>query len=116
MASYRKNDLSACLVLLDLRCWESIFKILLVNNLKPAVIHYCQISTLFLPIRFSEFVEAYESGTDIRERNLITFDDGYTSAAQKAVPILQKYDIESIWFLNSNFWNNDRVSWLSKLM
>ena len=74
------------------------------------------IKSFYCPINFSEFVEAYESGTDIRERILITFDDGYKSAVQKAVPILQKYDIESIWFLNSSFWNNDRIFWLSKLM
>lgn len=47
---------------------------------------------------------------------LLTFDDGYRSAVQIAGDILLKYKLNSIWNINSGFWDNEKVFWLSKLM
>lgn len=46
----------------------------------------------------------------------ITFDDGYKSAVNYAGDILAKYNLKSIWLVNSGFWDNEKVFWLAKFM
>ena len=87
-------------------------------NLHPQVLntHLTAIKRRFKPIGLDELIDAWESGQSVRDRVLVTFDDGYHAAVRYAAPILADLDLPSIWFVNSALWGNDRVFWLSKLM
>jgi peptidoglycan/xylan/chitin deacetylase (PgdA/CDA1 family) len=87
-------------------------------NLSPRVFetHARTLVRHFKPISVAELREAWRMGEDVRNRVLMTFDDGYRAAVLNAGPILADLGLDSIWFVNSAFWKNDHIFWLSQLM
>ena len=87
-------------------------------NLHPQVLdaHLTAIRRRFKPIGLDEVLDAWDRDLSVRDRVLVTFDDGYRAAVRNAAPILADLALPSIWFVNSGLWGNDRVFWLSKLM
>lgn len=83
---------------------------------KTFELHITTIKRHFAPISMEEFEYSSRNNIDIRKRVLITFDDGYKAAVNNAGGILKRYNLDSIWFINSAFCDNERVFWLSKLM
>jgi peptidoglycan/xylan/chitin deacetylase (PgdA/CDA1 family) len=70
----------------------------------------------FGPIGGDELREGLAQGLDLSERVLVTFDDGYRAAALSAGDVLGRLRIPSLWFVNTGYWHNDRLFWLSELM
>jgi peptidoglycan/xylan/chitin deacetylase (PgdA/CDA1 family) len=87
-------------------------------NLNPRVFetHARTIHRHFKPIGTEEMIAARRAGQDVRDRVMITFDDGYRAAIRNAAPVLADLGLDSIWFVNSAMWRNDKVFWLSQLM
>ena len=70
----------------------------------------------FKPITFSEWNYSVKNNIDIKDRIIVTFDDGYRDAINYGTEILSNLDLDALWFINSGFVNNNKVFWLSKLM
>ena len=87
-------------------------------TIKPDIfrVHVKAALNNYEPIGISELESSLRDNVDVRDRVLFTFDDGYSAAFKNAGEILTKYNIESIWFINSAYWENNSVFWLSKLM
>ena len=87
-------------------------------NVKPKLFdeHMKIIRDNFNPITFSEWVDAIRNGENISNRILVSFDDGYCDAVNYGGEILNKYDLDGLWFINGGLVNNNKVFWLSQLM
>ncbi len=87
-------------------------------NTKPKTFdqHMRVISRHFKPITYSEYKDCLKNGENITDRILVTFDDGYSEAVKHGGEILNKYNLDGIWFINDQFIKNDKIFWLSKLM
>jgi peptidoglycan/xylan/chitin deacetylase (PgdA/CDA1 family) len=87
-------------------------------NLHPRLLetHLTVLHRRFKPIGLDELFDAWAAGRSVRDRVLVTFDDGYRDAVQQAAPMLTSLSLPSVWFVNSAMWSNDRVFWLSMLM
>jgi peptidoglycan/xylan/chitin deacetylase (PgdA/CDA1 family) len=70
----------------------------------------------FSTITFKEWGEAIKNNEDVSNKILVTFDDAYSDAVNYGGEILNKYDLDGIWFVNGGMINNDKMFWLSKLM
>ena len=87
-------------------------------NVKPKLFdeHMKILRDSFKPITFNEWNEAIKNNEDITDRVLVTFDDGYKDAINIGGYILNKYDLDGMWFINGGMIKNDKVFWLSQLM
>ena len=87
-------------------------------NVKPKLFekHIKILKSEYKPINFYEWGEAIKNNEDVSNRVLITFDDGYKDVINYGSEILNKYDLDAIWFINGDMINNDKVFWLSQLM
>ena len=87
-------------------------------NIDPKLFneHMKIIKENFKPITFSEWHYSVNHNIDIRDRIIVTFDDGYREAINYGAEILSNYKLDALWFINGEFINNNKVFWLSKLM
>ena len=58
------------------------------------------------PIRLRDYLDNRQDGNFPRRPILITFDDAYASVALTAAPILQKYNVPGVFFVNSSLVGN----------
>lgn len=70
----------------------------------------------FAPIGGEELREGLAQGLDLSDRVLVTFDDGYRSAVLSGGDVLGRFGIPSLWFVNTGYWRNESLFWLSELM
>ena len=87
-------------------------------NLNPRVFatHMRALKAHYAPISVSELESERQAGADVRDRVLVTFDDGYREAVQHAGDVLTDEGIGSVWFVNSRMYAGESVFWLSKLI
>jgi len=87
-------------------------------NIKPNIFkeHMEVLHNKYSPITFEEMDYSIKNNKDISDRVMVTFDDGYKSAAEYGVDIMSDCNIDSIWFINGDFSKNQSDFWLSKIM
>jgi|TARA_R110000824_G_scaffold181944_1_gene362818 peptidoglycan/xylan/chitin deacetylase (PgdA/CDA1 family) len=87
-------------------------------NVKPNLFdeHMKILKNEYAPITFEEWNEAIKNDDDVSDRVLVTFDDGYKDVINYGAEILDKHNLDGIWFINGGMVNNDKVFWLSQLM
>lgn len=60
----------------------------------------------YTPIRLKDYLDNRQDGNFPHRPILITFDDAYASVALTATPILQKYNVPGVFFVNSSLVGN----------
>ena len=87
-------------------------------NVKPNLFdkHMKILKNEYAPITFEEWNEAIKNDDNVSDRVLVTFDDGYKDVINYGAEILNKHNLDGIWFINGGMVNNDKVFWLSQLM
>jgi peptidoglycan/xylan/chitin deacetylase (PgdA/CDA1 family) len=68
------------------------------------------------PINFDELIYKINNKKKFRPRTfLISFDDGFYNNFENACPILKKLKIPAIFFLSTDFIENNSLSWIDKI-
>ena len=62
-------------------------------------------------ISLTELLRRLESGSELRGRLVVTFDDGYLRNATVAAPILERYGQRGCFFVTTEFIGSDHVAW-----
>ena len=87
-------------------------------NVKPTLFdeHMKILKDEYAPITFDEWNEAIKNNDNVSDRVLVTFDDGYKDVVNYGAEILDKHNLDGMWFINGGMIDNDKVFWLSQLM
>ncbi len=66
-------------------------------------------------ISLSDAIQMNAEGHSLKGKLCITFDDGFSSFYQNALPVLKHHDLPATVFLISNCVNNQQIMWRTKL-
>lgn len=64
----------------------------------------------YTPVRFQDVLDASDGRSLPRRPVLVTFDDGYASTMEYAVPLCRKHGVPGIVFLNAAFLDNEGLA------
>ncbi len=67
-------------------------------------------------VSISQAVEMLAEGTVTKPCAVITFDDGFQSQIDQALPILEKYQAPAIIYLTSDLINSHECTWFSRII
>jgi peptidoglycan/xylan/chitin deacetylase (PgdA/CDA1 family) len=67
------------------------------------------LSRYYMPLTLDDYLEGRRKGSLPKRPALVTFDDAYASVALSAAPILRKYKVPAIFFVNASVVGNEEL-------